>query len=150
MQEHRQSFDNHSGVAKPELAGNPLLFSGLPLFTSALYKLWSKFRAPANIYPSYKEVIDIVRNLKNLERKISVKFEDHSVNYSTIITAVNTKHGVLVIDDLSPELPENSLRKGQRVIIETESDGQKINLLCQFIDVLVPNTKLGYQLKMLH
>ena len=96
----------------------------------------------------YQELVEIVEKLKMLGQKVRVKINgDHHI-YTSIITAVSPEYGMLVIKNFRPRVKE-SLSFGRIINIEVEkSDGQKIDIPCYYIDALVPNINLGYQLKL--
>ena len=96
----------------------------------------------------YLEVIELAEYIKESSERVSLCFQNQELIYSSVVTAVNAKHGVLVIDELSSEIPSNLLKKGKIIKLHISRCGEKLSLKCQFIGELLPNGLLGYQLKL--
>ena len=95
----------------------------------------------------YREIIEVVETLKTVGQKVKVKITGDLTSYTSTITAVNREHGMVVIDPFHTD-SELELLYGCTIIIEAECQGQKFHLPCSFVDTLVPNFSLGYQLKL--
>ena len=95
----------------------------------------------------YGEMIAHVKNLKRLGQQVTVSITGEKASYTSKITAVNSEHGMVVIDHFEP-FNAAELHYGRTVVIEMESYGMKMQLPCRFVEKLVPNINLGYQLKL--
>ena len=93
---------------------------------------------------SYIEVVDVLTYLRNEASELSVTFEGDKVSYSTTVTAMNARHRIMVLESYTPILPFG-LKAGKPVTITSETLGRKITLESKFIEPVVPDFSLGYE-----
>lgn len=93
---------------------------------------------------SYIEVVDVLTHLRNDACELSVTFEGDKVSYATTVTALNARHRVMVLESYTPILPFG-LKTGKPLTIVSDTLGRKITLEGKFIEPVVPDFSLGYE-----
>ena len=158
---------DHKPAGKPLFLSVRFLFFYFSRFRSRLNKLFrktlwrngaaikqgaSKYRPSVEKFKEVKmarnrELIDIVENLKSVGQQVKVRITGDITSHTSKITAFNIEHGMVVIEAFqSITTPE--LLYGRPVILEASCEGEKLHLPCSFVESLVPNLGLGYQLKL--
>jgi hypothetical protein len=96
---------------------------------------------------SYEDVAEVLAKLQVSGTKVAIKFQGDSVSYSSSVSAFSAKHKVFVLDDMQPPAPPSAFRKGRTVTVTTGDKGRAIKLDSKYLEHLVPNQNLGYQMK---
>lgn len=93
---------------------------------------------------SYIEMLDILTTLRDSGDEMCVKFLGDDTSYPSVVTAINAKHRVMVIDNAIPASPTN-FQRGRPLVMTTMKQGREIVFNSEFIEPLVPDYSLGYQ-----
>ena len=93
---------------------------------------------------SYAEVIEVLCNLRDDHSEIAVGFAGDSNFYPSNITAVSAKHHIMTIKNSIPASPA-ALVKDNPVTIKVQKQGRVLIFESRFIEPLVADFSLGYQ-----
>ena len=96
---------------------------------------------------AYLEVIDMLVALRTARTEVGVKFDGDDADYSSIVTALNARHGIMVIDSPTPSVPLWLLSRGRPVTVTTATQGREIKLKSQFLEPFMPDLNYGLQLQ---
>ncbi len=97
---------------------------------------------------SYIEVIDILTMLRDTSSPVSVNLEGMEQPFESYLTALNTKHKVMVIDAAKDTIPAEYMTKGRGIVLSTTSHGREICFRSQFLEPFVPDLSLGHLIEM--
>ena len=95
---------------------------------------------------SYIEVLDVLHYLRDSSGEVSMRVQGDDTAYPGIITALNAKHRVMVVDSQF-ESERVRLHRGKPVILRADNQGREITFQSKFIESLVPNLNIGYQMQ---
>ena len=96
---------------------------------------------------TYGDVAQVLEKLKNSDSKVVIKFQGDSKSYSSSVTAFNAKHKMFVLNDMQPAVSPATFRKGRKVTITAGNNDQAIELEGKYLEPLVANEELGFQMK---
>lgn len=94
---------------------------------------------------SYIEVLDILTYLRNTSGEVSVSFQGDDSTYPSIITALNAKHQIMVLDSQMPDTSIH-LTRGTPITVRAEKQGREFTFNSKFLEPLASDFSLGYQL----
>lgn len=114
--------------------------------TNLMHKL-GKLASGITTTGSYDDVAKVLANLKDTGNKVAVKFQGDSTSYCSSVSAFNAKHKVFVLDKMQPPAPPSAFRKGRTVTVTAGNHGQAIELESKYLEPLVANQDMGYQMK---
>ncbi|MBT8145746.1 MAG: hypothetical protein KJN90_02780, partial [Gammaproteobacteria bacterium] len=93
---------------------------------------------------SYAEVIEVLTSLRDNHSSIAVGFAGDNNFYPSVVTAVSAKHRVMTIRNSIPASPA-ALVKDNPVTIKAQKQGRELIFESRFIEPLVADFSLGYQ-----
>jgi|GEM_PF-2069721 len=93
---------------------------------------------------SYAEVIEVLTSLRDNQSEIAVGFAGDNNFYPSIVTAVSSRHHVMTIRDSIPA-SQAALVKDNPVTIKAQKAGRELIFESRFIEPLVADFSLGYQ-----
>lgn len=102
------------------------------------------FALKSGMTESYIEVLDILKNLRDAQSEVYVRFQGDNALYPSKVTALNAKHKIMVVENAAPTVPAN-LMPGRPLTITTQKQGREIILASRFLEPLTPDFSLGYQ-----
>lgn len=114
--------------------------------TNLIHKL-NQLASGITTTSSYDDVAEVLAKLKGSGTKVSIKFQGDSTSYSSSVSAFNAKHKVFVLDSMRPAVPSSVFRKGRTVTVTASHNGQAIELESKYLEPLVANQDMGYQMK---
>lgn len=103
-------------------------------------------RQSGRMSEAYIEVLDVLNYLRDSAGEVSMRVQGDDNAYPGVITALNAKHRVMVVDSQF-ESERVRLHRGKPVILRADSQGREITFQSKFIGSLVPNLNIGYQMQ---
>jgi hypothetical protein len=111
---------------------------------SGVLELMQKLVGVDSMSESYAEVIEILNSLRDSRSEIAVGFAGDNNFYPSIVTAVSPRHQVMTIRNSIPASPA-ALVKDNPVTIKALRQGRELIIESRFIEPLVADFSLGYQ-----
>jgi c-di-GMP-binding flagellar brake protein YcgR len=111
---------------------------------SGLLNLLQNLVVGDSMSESYAEVIDILTSLRDKQSEVGVRFEVDGNYYPGVITGVSARHHIMTIRNSVPAAPPALLRD-RPVTLRANKQGRILIFNCKFIEPLVADFSLGYQ-----
>ena len=94
-----------------------------------------------------RKVFSLLNEVRDLGGKVTLRVEDSNRSYRCSVPGLNAGHRMFVVTDLPPMVETSSSLESSRLTVVVSNSGRSYNLSCEFIEPLLPDHSMGYQLK---
>ena len=106
------------------------------------------FRTAGTIFGSGSEKFSVLDQLRDSGKPVTVKLDGDPRPYTGVITAVDEKQLIFVLDNLYPLPHAGRLSKGCMVAILAIDSQKTVSFTCRCLGPLVPEQDMGYMMKL--